>query len=135
MMERRTQAKLDSLMGNWSTSRKRGAHSREANREPRVNFNDRPNRGRTHGSIRGWGNSTRMAPVTTGRGVQGIPEEVLLAAGRSRANEYCERRVRVEERNPHPGTTRINQDLSPANRIEGKRIITIKRYIRVIQRQ
>ena len=68
MMERRTQARLDSLMGNWSTSRKREAHSREANREPRVNFNDRPNRGRTHGSVRGWGSSTRMAPVTTGRG-------------------------------------------------------------------
>ena len=136
MMERRTQARLDSLMENWSTSTKREAHSREANREPRVNFNDRPNRGRTHGSVRGWGNSTRMAPVTTGRGgVQRIPEEVLLAAGRSRMNEYCERRVRVEEMNPHPGTTRIKEDLSPAIRIEGKRIKTIKRDIRLIQRQ
>ena len=51
MRERRTQAiidTLDDLLGNRSESRYRGAHSREASREPRVSFNEHPNRGGTY---------------------------------------------------------------------------------------
>ena len=61
MFERPTQAIMDifdALMGNRSGSRKRGTHSGEASREPRVNFNEIPNRGRTYGSTRGRGNSS-----------------------------------------------------------------------------
>ena len=64
MVERHTQAimdRLDGLMGNKSNSRNRGAHSGEANREPKVYFNDRQNRGRTHGSTRGRSNSSSNA--------------------------------------------------------------------------
>ena len=49
--------RLDGLLENSSVSKNRGAHSREASREPRVNFNEHSNRGRTHGSTRGRGNS------------------------------------------------------------------------------
>ena len=53
--------KLDGLLGNRNGSRNRGAHSGEANREPRVNFKEHPNRGRTYGSTRGRGNSNNIA--------------------------------------------------------------------------
>ena len=64
MMERRTPTimnRLDGLLGNRSGSRNRGTHSGEASRDPRVNFNENPNRGRTNGSIRGRGNSSSKA--------------------------------------------------------------------------
>ena len=64
MMERRTQAILDRLNGllrNKSGSRNRGAHSREASKEPRVNFNEHPNRERTYEYARGRGNSSSKA--------------------------------------------------------------------------
>ena len=51
MLERRTQAimdRLDGLLGNKCGSWKKGANSTEARREPRVNFNEHPNRGRIH---------------------------------------------------------------------------------------
>ena len=72
MMERRAQAimdKLDGLLGHRSVSRNRGAYSGEANKEPRVNFNEHPNRGRTYGSTRGKGSSSSnnrpMGPTNT----------------------------------------------------------------------
>ena len=50
--------KLDGLMANRSGTRNRGSHSREASREPRVNFNERPKRGRTYRSTKRRGNSS-----------------------------------------------------------------------------
>ena len=64
MMETRTQAIMDRLDGHLGIrrgSRNRGAHSREASREPRVNLNEHPNRGRTYGSIIGRGSSSSNA--------------------------------------------------------------------------
>ena len=64
LMERRTQAIMDSLDGlQWNRrgSRNRGTHSREASRELRVNFDENPNRGRSYGSTRGRGNSSSNA--------------------------------------------------------------------------
>ena len=61
LLKRRTKAsmnRLDGLLGNRSGSSKRRTHSREASREPRVNFNEHPNRGRNYGSTRGRGNSS-----------------------------------------------------------------------------
>ena len=48
-------------MGNSSGSRNRGAHSREAGREPRVNFKEPSNRGSTYGYERERGKSSRDA--------------------------------------------------------------------------
>ena len=133
MIARRTQAimdRLDGLLGNRSGSRNRGAHSGEANRETRVNFNEQPMDPREEGATH-----PVMPPGIIGRWVQRIPEEVLLAADRPRANVLCETRMRLGEVIPQAGATRIKEDLSPAIRTEGKRIITIKRDIHVMQRQ
>ena len=59
MVEKRTQTimdKLDGLLGNRSGSGNSEAHSRKASREPRMNFKEHSNRGRTYGSVRGRGN-------------------------------------------------------------------------------
>ena len=48
-----------------------------------------------------------MPPEILGRGVQRIPEEVLLAAGRSRANNLCKTRMRLGEVISQAGTTRM----------------------------
>ena len=64
MMEMRTQAimdKLDGLLGSMSGAKNGESNSGESNREPRVNFNEQPNRRRTHGSIRGRGSSSSYA--------------------------------------------------------------------------
>ena len=53
-------------------------------------------RGRTHGR----GNSSSNATRDSRPGVQRIPEEVLLATGRSRVNDLCEKRMRPEEVTP-----------------------------------
>ena len=55
MVERCTQTimdRLDDLLGNRSGCRNRGGPSSEASREPRINFNELPKRGRTYGSTR-----------------------------------------------------------------------------------
>ena len=117
------------LVGKSSNSRTRGAHSGDANREPRVNFNDRPNRGRPIDPLEEVTTHSAMPAGTTGRGVQRIPEEILLAAGRSRVNDLCEKRMRLEEMISQSGTTRINKDLSPAIRTEVERIVTIKQHM------
>ena len=64
IMERRTQAIMDTLDGlleNTSGSGNGEANSGEPNREPRVNFNEQPNRRRTYGSTRGRGSSSSYA--------------------------------------------------------------------------
>ena len=64
MMERRTQAikdRLDGLLGSRSGSNNGEPNSGEPSREPRVNFNEQPNRRRTHGSTRGRGSSSSHA--------------------------------------------------------------------------
>ena len=104
MMERRTEVimvRLDGLLGNRSGSSNRGAHSREANREIRVN--EHPNRGRTYGSTRGKATYLAFPPEIIGRGVQRTPDEVLLTADRPRANDLCEARMRLGEVIPQAG--------------------------------
>ena len=64
MLERRTQAimdRLDGLLGNRSGSKNGETNSGEPSREPRVNFNEQPNRRRTNGSTRGRGSSSSYA--------------------------------------------------------------------------
>ena len=53
--------RLDGLLGNMSGSWNRATDSEGANREPTVNFNENPNRGRSYGSARGRGNSSSNA--------------------------------------------------------------------------
>ena len=64
MMERRTQAimdRLDGLLANRSGPKNGETNSGEPNREPRVNFNEQPNRRRTYGSTIGRGSLTSYA--------------------------------------------------------------------------
>ena len=64
MMERRTQAimdRLDGLLGSRSGSKNGEPNSGEPSREPRVNFNEQPNRRKTYGSTRGRGSSSSYA--------------------------------------------------------------------------
>ena len=64
MMERRTQAikdRLYRLLGNRSGSKIGERNSGEPSREPRVNFNEQPNRRMTYGSTRGRGSSSSYA--------------------------------------------------------------------------
>ena len=70
MMERRTQAimdRLDGLLGTRTGTRNRGAHSGGASREPRKNFNEHSNIGRTYGSKRGRLTHTATPLGTTNR--------------------------------------------------------------------
>ena len=82
MMERRTQTimdRLDGLLGNKSGSEKSGAHSREASREPRVNFKAHSIRERTYASTKGrcspssgaTGNNRPRNPMNTRGGSNG----------------------------------------------------------------
>ena len=64
MMVRRTHAimdRLDVLLGNKSGSKNGEPNSGEPGRDPRVNFNEKPNRRRTYGSTRGRGSSSSYA--------------------------------------------------------------------------
>ena len=99
MMERRTQAimdRLDGLLGNRSGSRTGEANSGESSREPRVNFNEQPNRRRTYGSTRGRGSSFSYAKGIIGRGAQ-TSEEVQLATDRPQTNDRRKRHMRRED--------------------------------------
>ena len=99
---------LDGLLGDRSGSRNRGANSGLPNREPRVNFNEYSNRGRTYGSTTRRGSSSRYAtgdnklrgPANIGGGSTGnrptsdeLPTRDANATGRcdstswSRANQ------------------------------------------------
>ena len=63
-MNKSTQAimdRLDGILGDRGGLWNRGANSGEPNREPRVNFNEQPNRKRTYGSTRGRGSSFSYA--------------------------------------------------------------------------
>ena len=64
MMERQTQAimdSLDGLIGSRSEPKDGEPNSGGPSREPRVNFNDQQNRRRTYGLTRGRGNSANYA--------------------------------------------------------------------------
>ena len=64
MTERRSQAimdRLDGLLGSRSGSTNGEPNSGEPSREPRVNFNEQPNRRRPYGSTRGRGSSSSCA--------------------------------------------------------------------------
>ena len=96
MIERRTQAimdRLEGLLGNKSGSRNRGAHSRESSREPRGNFHEHPNRGRTFGCTRGRGKPSGNATRKIAQGVPRKSDEALLAAERLRTNDLCETQI------------------------------------------
>ena len=59
-MEGRTQAimdRLDGLLGNTSGSKNGDKNSGEPSRQPRVSFNEQPNRRKIYGSTRGRGSS------------------------------------------------------------------------------
>ena len=64
MMERQTQAimdRLDGLPRNRSGSENGETNSGEPSREPRMNFNEQPNRRRTYGATKGRGSSSSYA--------------------------------------------------------------------------
>ena len=64
MMERGFQAIMDRLDGLWGTgigSRNKGEQLREAGREPKVNFSESSNIGRSKGSTRGRDNPSTKA--------------------------------------------------------------------------
>ena len=126
---------------NKSASWNRGANSGERNREPRVNFNDYLNRGRTYGSTRGRDNSSSYATGNNMPRDQRKSEEILLATDRPQLNDRCETQMRLEEVISQAGVTRIKEDVNPATLTGGKirslnqRATTIKRGIHVMQRQ
>ena len=100
MMERRAQAimdRLDGLLGIRGGSVNRGAHTREASREPRVNFNERSNRGGKYGSTRGRSNSSSGA---TGCNRPRKPTNIRRGATGSRpiSNERPTRDKRLNRR-------------------------------------
>ena len=90
MMESRTQAimdRLDGLLENGSGSKNREPNSGEHGGEPRVNFNEEPNRRRTYGFTRGRRDvHPAMPQVTIGHGAQ-TSEEVRLATNRPQTND------------------------------------------------
>ena len=64
MMERDTQAIMDRLDGLWGTgsgSRNKGEQLREVGREPKVNFSESSNMGRSKGSTTGRDNPSTKA--------------------------------------------------------------------------
>ena len=72
--------KLDGLLGNRSGSKNGGPNSGEPDREPRVNFNEQPNRRRTYGqrTLEEGAVHQAMLQGTIGHEAQTI-EEVQLA--------------------------------------------------------
>ena len=86
MMERRTQAIMDrlvGLLGNRSGSRNGETNSGEPSREPRMIFNEQPKRRRTYGSTRGRSSSSSYV---TGSWAQ-TSEEVQVATDRPQMND------------------------------------------------
>ena len=143
MMERRSQAimdRLDGFLGNRGGLRNRGANSGEPKREPRVNFNEQPNRRRTYGSTRGRAFHPAMPQGIIGGGAQ-TPEEVLLATDRPRPNNRRQTQIRLGELIPQAGVMRIKEEVNPATRTGGKfrslyrRETMLRRGIHVMQRQ
>ena len=89
MMVRRTHTimdRLDVLLGNKSGSKNGEPNSGEPGREPRVNFNEKPNRRRTYVSTRGRGSSSSY-PTGDNRPRAQTSEEVRLATDRPQTNE------------------------------------------------
>ena len=131
------ETRLRSKSASWN----RGANSGERNKEPRVNFNDHPNRGRTYGSTRGRDNSSSYATGNNRPRAQRKSEEILLATDRPQQNDRCETQIRLGEVISLSGVSRIKEDVNPATRTGGKfrsfkqRATAIKRGIHVMQRQ
>ena len=146
MLERRTQAimdRLDSLLGNTSESRNRGAHSREERRDPRrVNFNEQPDKGRTYGSTRGRGNSncnaTRNSRPRNPTNIRGTSFGSLPIS-----NKRPTRDAHASRKSDSRNWNHSNQgeELSPTTRTGGKfcslkqQIWTVKCDIHGIQQQ
>ena len=151
MLERRTQAimdKMDGLLGNRRGSRNRGAHSREASREPRVNFKEHPNRGRTYGSTRGRGysysndtGSQRPRNPTNIRGSSSgsrpisneKPTREAQVVGRGDSTNWSHSNQRRAQ--PSDSDGRVNQQISLKFRSLKQQIRTIKRDIHGMQQQ
>ena len=89
MMERRAHAimdRLDGLLGNRSGSKNEEPNSADPGREPRVNFNEQPNRRRHMDSLEEGAVHTAMPQGTIGHGAQ-TSEEVRLATDRTQTND------------------------------------------------
>ena len=94
MMERRTQTimdRLDGLLGSRSGKKWRIEYE---SREPRVNFNKQPNRGRTYRSTRGRVDHPAMPQGTIGHGAQ-TSEEVQMATDRPQTNDRRKTHMRL----------------------------------------
>ena len=120
LMERRTQAmmdRLEGLLGNRSGSRNREANSVEPNREPRVNFNEQPNRRRT--STRCRCSSSSYTTELKSQGAQ-KSEEGLMATDRPQTKDRCKAQMRLRDLIPQTGVMRIKEEIIPANRTGGK---------------
>ena len=81
--------------------------------EPRLSFNELPNRGRTYGSTRGRGNSSSN---TTGKNRPRGPTKMKGGStGRrpTRTNNLCDTQMRLGEVILQVRPTRIKEDLSP----------------------
>ena len=142
MIGRRTQAimyRLDGLLGDRSGSRNRGTNSGEPNREPRVNFNEQSNRGRTYRSTRAKGSSSSYVIENyRPRGPTNIRGD--LTSSRPTSNERPMRDANATRRSDSRSwITRIKEEVNPANRTGGEfrslnqRATTIKRGIYVMQ--
>ena len=120
MMERRTQSIMDRLNGllvNSSESRNKGAHSREAIREPTSTSIQTEEE--LIGS-REEGVTNTAAPLDViGLEIPRRSEEALLAVGQSQTKDLREKHGRVEEVIPQTGITRIREELSQATRTGG----------------
>ena len=122
MMERRTQTimdRLEGLLGSRSGSKNGESNSGKPSREPRVNFNEQPNRRRTYGFTRGWGSSSSYS---TGDKKTRDPssEEVQLATDRPQTNDRRKIHMRLGDVIPGTVVTRIKEEIIPAIRTGGK---------------
>ena len=124
MMERRIQAimdRLDGLLGSRSESKNGEPNSGEPSREPRVNFNEQPNRRRTHGSTRGRGISSSYAiGDNRARGPNTGPEHHSTETDRPQTNDRRKIHMRLGDVIPGTGVMRIKEEVIPAIRTGGK---------------
>ena len=122
MMERRIQAimdRLDGLLGSRSESKNGEPNSGEPSREPRVNFNEQPNRRRTHGSTRGRGSSSSYVigdNRARGPNIRGSSTET----DRPQTNDRRKIHMRLGDVIPGTRVMRIKEEVIPAIRTGGK---------------
>ena len=111
--------RLDGLLGSMSGSKIGEPNSGEPGREPRVNFNEQPNRRRTYGSTRGRGSSSSYATGDNKARTQ-TSEKVRLALDRPQMNDRRKTHMRLGDVIPGTGVMRIKEEVIPAIRTGGK---------------